>query len=84
MSTGKLIWAVVIVILLGAAYWYWSSGKGAVVTPPNGSGTSMSSPSDTSDAALDQDTAAVDAQLSAAAADSTSADNSLNDKPVTQ
>ncbi|TSC69686.1 MAG: hypothetical protein G01um101456_38 [Parcubacteria group bacterium Gr01-1014_56] len=40
--------------------------------------------SDGSDAAIVQDSAAVDAQLSALSSDSANIDNSINDKPVSQ
>ena len=41
-------------------------------------------PSDTSDAAMVQDTAAVDAQFQALTTDSSSMDQSFNDKPTAQ
>ena len=41
-------------------------------------------PNDASDSALAKDAAALDVQMEAMASDSTAAQNSLNDKPVTQ
>jgi hypothetical protein len=41
-------------------------------------------PSDTSDAALTQDTAAIDAQMSGLSSDSSSMDQSFNDQPTAQ
>lgn len=49
-------------------------------TPING----MSANNDASDAAIAQDTAAIDAQLKAYATDSSDVDSSMNDKQVTQ
>lgn len=48
--------------------------------PDNG----LSAASDTSDAALAQDTAAIDAQMSATAQDSTNITSAMSDKPVSQ
>ena len=44
----------------------------------------ISSPSDSSDAALAKDAATIDAQMNSLDKDSASADQSLNDKPITQ
>lgn len=84
MSAQKIIWAVVILVLLGGGYWYWSSHNGSMSGTYGGAAMSTSSPSDASDTALDQDTAAVDAQLNAAASDSATANSSINDTPVAQ
>ncbi len=43
-----------------------------------------SAPSDTSDAGLDQDLAAIDSQLEQLDADATSIDSGLNDQPIAQ
>ena len=53
-------------------------------TPPPQPTDGMSASGDTSDAAITQDTAAVDAQMQGLTTDSTNIDSSLNDKPVTQ
>ncbi len=50
--------------------------------PENTNG--MSAATDASDAAIDQDTGAVDAQLALLATDTTNVDTSVNDKPLTQ
>lgn len=50
--------------------------------PPTLNG--MSQANDTSDAAVAQDTAAVDVQMQGLNSDSASVDSSLNDKPVAQ
>jgi hypothetical protein len=50
----------------------------AVAQPENG----MSATNDASDAAITQDTAAVDAQMQGLSTDSASVDSSLNDKSV--
>lgn len=44
----------------------------------------MSVSNDASDAAISQDAAAIDAQISAYASDTSSVDSSLNDKQITQ
>ncbi len=86
MSTGKIIGIIVVLAVLGGAYWYWSTNAGpwGAAGTYQGAAMSTSSPSDASDTAIDQDAAAIDAQLKAAAGDSTTVSSSLNDKPVTQ
>lgn len=90
---------VIVIIILGALAWLaWWSGwismprqqatttQTATTTPaqqqPDQNG--MSSPGDTSDAGITQDTAAIDAQMQGLSTDSTAVDSSLNDKPVMQ
>lgn len=90
-STGKWVVGVIIFILiLGAAFWYFSpkaQAPGTMQTTtfpsqPSGDTGLQTSSSDTSSAALDQDTAAIDAQLQALDSDSAAIDESLNDKPI--
>lgn len=95
----KWIIGIIIVALLGGALWYSGVLK-TLMTPPapapaqtatttpqatipqpeNG----MAATNDASDAALAQDTAAVDAQVQALTTDSTVVDGSLSDKQTTQ
>jgi len=92
----KWLIGIVVIALAAAALW-WSGWLGKMTpsqtatttpetvtqtppadTPVNG----MSSNSDSSDAAITQDTAAIDAQMSGLNDDSTQVDSSLNDKSV--
>lgn len=93
MSTATK-WVVGIAILAILAWLLWWSGwlakpaqaptqqqsAASAQAPNNG----MSAPSDTSDAALSQDGAAVDAQMQALQGDSANVDTSLNDQPIEQ
>ena len=98
MSTAvKWVIGIIIVAALGWLLW-WSGWLGhssapaasapstqqantqtTVAQPTNG----MSAPTDTSDAALSQDTAAVDAQMQGLSSDSANVNSSLNDQPGT-
>lgn len=92
-------WGVAVVVLAALAWLLWWSGwltnkqtdlsaaaRNATTTPAtqqqplNG----MSASNDASDAAIAQDTAAIDAQISAYATDNSNVDSSLNDKQVSQ
>ena len=88
-STGKLVIGVIVVVLIGLGFWYYSANKGGTAPAAPGSSASPSdagvlptSASDNSDAALNQDTAAVDTQLNGLNSDSATVDSSINDKPV--
>lgn len=80
-STTKIVIAVVVVILVVLGIWYWSAGNhgswnnGAASTSD---AAMLPSGSDTSDAALDQDMASINANIQAADADSTNADQSVS------
>jgi hypothetical protein len=85
----KWIIAIVIVAVVGAGAAWYLAGRQSPPPPPqpnaaaqNPSG--MSGAGDTSDQALSQDTAAIDAQIQGLGADAGAADQSLADKPVTQ
>lgn len=84
MSTGKIIGIVVVIIVLAGGYWWWSKNAPTSMTEYGGAALSTSSPSDVSDNAIGQDTAAIDAQLNAAASDSATAHKSINDTPIAQ
>ncbi len=76
-TTLKIVIGVVVVIILaGGGYWYWSSHQAqpaaSVDASMNDDGT-LPSGSDTSDASLDQDSAAIDAQMQGLDSDSASA-----------
>lgn len=92
----KWIIGIIIVVLAGAALW-WSGWLGSftpsqtATTTPEASQPAaeqplngMSPSADTSDAALSQDQAAIDAQLQGLTQDQASVDASLSDQPVTQ
>ena len=86
MNRTKVIWAVVIiVVLLVAGYFLFAkhalsptNDMGLKPAPAAPSGTS------TSDAALQQDAAAIDAQINGFSDDTATVDGSLNDTPVSQ
>ena len=79
---------MVVIVVLGGGYWLWSTREAQAPSMSQGAGDentpSMSSPSDTSDAGLDQDTAAIDAQINAASTDSATVNSTVNDQPVEQ
>ena len=92
-----IIGLIVIAVLAWLVWWSgWLSGAPAPAVPgaaqPVATTTSqapandngMSAAADTSDAALDQDAAAVDAQVQGLQTDTTSVDAGLSDKPITQ
>ncbi len=83
-ANSKIVWALAIIVVLAGGYWLWSARESASPSAYIGNTMSTSSPSDTSDEALDQDTAAIDAQFSAAASDSSTAGGTLNDRPIEQ
>ena len=90
-----LTWIVVIVVVLGGLWYVFGRSSNSMPstegTPtaqaPEANGTtamgSASASSDTSDAALNQDSAAFDTQLQAANTDASSA-SSFSDTPVQQ
>ncbi len=90
---------VVLIVLAGGAWLVMWSGwikKPTTTTPVAQTATStpqaqpeqnmngMAAANDATDAALEQDTAAVDAQMQGLTQDSASLDTSLNDKPLPQ
>ena len=91
----KWILAIIVITAIGWLVW-WSGWLGAASVPPpapepisiapstpeitNG----MSSPSDTSDEAMAQDTAAIELQMQGLTNDSVQVAGSMNDKPVSQ
>jgi uncharacterized protein (UPF0333 family) len=97
-TTGKVIIGVIVVLVIagGAYYWYshmqsessaamtassttaMMTGSAAAANNPLPSGTS------TSDSSLNQDTAAIDAQMNGLDSDNTQTSASMNDQPVSQ
>lgn len=90
---------VLIIVAGGAYYWYAQTHNPATAAVQVATTTSDSaqeantlvsntpvlpSGSGTSDASLSQDTAALDAQMSGLSADTASANQSVNDKPISQ
>lgn len=83
MSRTSLIWTIVILVIIGAGFYYWSTRTPAPESASAGTPSSTAS-TDTSDAALDQDTAAIDTELSGLDADNAQVSQSLDDQAVTQ
>ncbi len=93
----KLIIGLVLALLAGAGLW-WSGllndylpnkasapvAQVATTTPQQQTSDLPTATNDASDAAIVQDSAAVDLQLQALSSDQASADQSLNDKPISQ
>lgn len=87
----KIIWLIVIVAAV-AIVWNMNSGNGEVAnnststpsTVTTDGASEASSPSDTSDSTLINDSASIDAQMKGLDSDSTSADQGLNDKQIAQ
>ena len=92
----KWIIGIIVVIIIGAGLWYSGVFK-TLMTPPaqqtatttpatqqaaNQPEDGMSANNDASDAAITQDTAAIDAQMQGLTGDSANIDTSLNDKSV--
>ena len=89
-----ILGAIVLVVVAAAAWWGgWVKMPEQTVTPApqeqavqtqtepdNG----LSAQNDTSDAAIAQDTAALDAQIKASQTDSADIASAMNDKPVSQ
>jgi hypothetical protein len=96
----KWIIGIIIVILLAGALWYsgvlgnmgMKSSQTATTTPQAATTTQavaqpedgMSATNDASDAAIAQDTAAIDAQMHGLATDNSNVDSSMNDKETAQ
>jgi len=94
----KWIIGIIVVLLIAGAVWY--SGilgnmhpattlQTATTTPETTQQAAapengMSANNDASDAALQQDTAAIDTQMQGLSTDSTNVDSSVSDKEVTQ
>src|SRR5579872_4223983 len=97
MSSGLkwIVGLVVIIVIAGLAVWKFGLPSGmnqpTTTTPSANQNTNTqaqsglpTSQSDTSDAALTQDSAAVDTQIQGMSQDQSSVDSSLNDQPVQQ
>ena len=88
----KWIIGIILIILIAAAAWWWGTRPAQAPALPaqsntQGAQTSSGLPtaqSDTSDAAVVQDTAAIDSQMGGLNSDSAAVDSSMNDQPVTQ
>lgn len=82
-----VVWIVVILILAGGAYyWYTNRSTGTNANTPPSASASQGLPSgdDTSDAALTEDMASVDAQMSALNDDDASVSSAMSDQEVQQ
>ena len=90
--------AVVVIVLVLVGAWYFTEPKTEAPVVANTQASQPAKPADTtsqpsapavtaqnsSDAAIGQDMASVDASMKALDADSASADSGINDKPVSQ
>lgn len=93
-KTSKIVlWVVIAVIVAAVIVWFVvprnSTAPGVQNVPVAGAPGNAPSglttaPTDTSDAALNQDLANIDAQLNGLASDSASIDQGLNDQPIPQ
>ncbi len=78
-QTSKIVLAiaVVAVVLLGGFY-YWNVMRSSAPAPENPEVTTLPTGSDSSDTAIDEDLASIDAQLDAVSDDNASANDSVN------
>jgi uncharacterized protein HemX len=81
-TTAKAIIVLVILIILGGVYYWYVQSQAGTPTSATSATTATPASPDTSDGALVQDTAAIDAQMTNLNADNTSMNAS--DQPVTQ
>ncbi|MES2134887.1 MAG: hypothetical protein V4449_01435 [Patescibacteria group bacterium] len=86
------IGVVLVAVVIGGLYYWYSSTKSDVApavvadqtATPAPTGPTLPSGSDTSDTALGQDVASVDADVSAMTSDTASIDSGMNDTAVQQ
>jgi len=86
-----MIWSIVIVVVLGGlGWWYWSHNGGQFPYGPFSSEqapnatTTLPSGTSNSDDAISQDLGAIDGQMGAFASDNASVSASISDQPVEQ
>jgi hypothetical protein len=95
-----VVWAVIVIIVVVAIVWFVMGQNGAAPSAPaypaptsqnapaanvpSATGGLTASPSDTSNAALNQDLTDINNQLNGLASDTASIDQGLNDQPVPQ
>jgi hypothetical protein len=99
MSKTSKITIGVIIVIIAVIVWFLMAGKNPVSVQPTSSAPApqnapapastsseglSTSPTDTSNAALNQDLTSIDAQLNGLASDSANIDQGLNDQPVSQ
>ncbi len=77
-STTKVVLGIIVIIVLGIAVLFWTRNPGTPETTATDDSTALPSGSDTSDAALEQDQAAIGASLDQANSDSAQADQSVS------
>ncbi len=95
-NTLKVVVTVIVVLIIALALYFWyaaahsnnAANRSADVSAPFSSGTSnmamLPGGASNSDAALTQDTAAIDAQMNGLASDNANTNTSLNDQPLSQ
>lgn len=84
-STAKIALAVIVVVLIGiAAYYYWPMSNSVYYAPGQSNAESGSLAPGTSDAALSQNAASIDSQMGGLNSDSASMNQSFSDAPVSQ
>ena len=84
-STSKILIAVAVALaVIAGGYWLMKSNGGLKMPGTSSIGVTPAAPTDISDTALEQDIAAVAAQLDALDQDATAIDKELSDKPIQQ
>ena len=95
-NTAKTVTAVIIVLLVAGGGYYWythmPSQTGSYATAQQNSGeattatavASLPGGTSDSDASLNSDTAAIDAQMNGLNTDNTDTNSSINDQPISQ
>ena len=82
-GSAKVWWIVIILIIIIGGVWWWNASQSATAIAPVTDST-VSSPSDTSNVALNQDLSSVDSQMNGLQSDNTAVDQSLSASTTTQ
>ena len=82
-GSAKVWWIIVILIIIIGGVWWWNASQSATAIAPATTST-INSPSDTSDAALNQDLSSVDSQMNGLQSDNTAVDQSLSSSTPNQ
>ena len=82
-GSAKVWWIIVILIIIIGGVWWWNASQSATVFAPTTTST-ITSPSDTSNAALNQDLSSVDSQMNGLQSDNTAVDQSLSSSTPNQ
>lgn len=81
----KTLWLIVGGVVVVGGLWYFShrGSSSTVLVSPTPSKSPVAA-KDTTDASLNSDAAALDAEMKGVSADLTASDNAMNDKPIPQ